>query len=442
MKLSHLRQIAEYLRQYRHINAIHRVNDTTVKIVLGGEKSLYANMQKGHSYLAMCRHDIRRSKVYQAPFDVVLAKRFNRAEITNVALYNDDKILRIEAALSGAYKQSKTILQLEFTGKTTNAIILDEDEVVLEALRHVDAGTSYRVVRVGQPLLPPPPIAFSPKEYPLEDVEAYLYDVCEKEQSARLAGLKKQKIGLLEKKRKRLQQHLESLDDEAALSAEAERLQHLGNLALSNLHRIKPYETQLTLQDYDGTAVEVALPKTFPTPHQVSDYFFKLAKKTKQKAAHMHIEREGLEGKISHLEHFIATVRSAETVEEITRLFPPKQQGRTKEKTDDAVETFWIEGYKVQLGKNERGNIALLQRARARDIWLHLRDRPSTHVIITTDKQKVPESVLRAAAKLCVDFSVMSPGVFEVDYTPRREVKIQEGANVLYNKYETIAVQK
>jgi len=442
MKLSHLRQIAAYLRQYRHINAIHRVNDTTVKIVMDGQTALYANMQKGNSFLAMCRHDIRRSKVYQAPFDVVLSKRFNRAEIIDVTLYNDDKILRIEAALSGAYKHSKTVLQLEFTGKTTNAIILDEDEVVLEALRHIDAGTSYRVVRVGQPLLPPPPIAFAPKEYPLDDVEAYLYGVCEQEQSAQLAGLKKQKIGVLQKKLARLRQHLDVLEDETALRAETQRLQHLGNLALSNLHAIRPYQTDLTLKDYDGSSVEVTLPKPFPSAHQVSDHLFRLAKKTKQRAANMHIEREGLQGKISHLEHFIATVQSAKTVEEITRLFPPKQQGRSKEPVDDAVETFWIEGYKVQLGKNERGNVTLLQRARARDIWLHLRDRPSTHVIITTDKQKVPETVLRAAAKLCVDFSVMSPGVFEVDYTPRREVKIQEGANVLYNKYETIAVEK
>jgi len=442
MKLSHLRQIAAYLRQYRHINAIHRVNDTTVKIVMDGQTALYANMQKGHSYLAMCRHDIRRSKVYQAPFDVVLAKRFNRAEITEVALYNDDKILRIEAALSGAYKHSKTVLQLEFTGKTTNAIILDEDEVVLEALRHIDAGTSYRIVRVGQTLLPPPPISFTPKAYPLDDVEAYLYGVCEQEQSAQLEGLKKQKIGLLEKRQSRLQQHLDALEDETALRSETQRLQHLGNLALSNLHAIRPYQTDLTLKDYDGSSVEVTLPKPFPSAHQVSDYFFRLAKKTKQRAANMHIEREGLLGKISHLEHFIATVERAKAVEEITQLFPPKQQGKTKEASDDAVETFWIEGYKVQLGKNERGNVSLLQRARARDIWLHLRDRPSTHVIITTDKQKVPETVLRAAAKLCVDFSVMSPGVFEVDYTPRREVKIQDGANVLYNKYETIAVEK
>ena len=441
MKLSHLRQVAEYLRAFRHINAIHRVNDTTIKIVLG-EKSLYANMQKGSSYLAMCRHDIRRSKVYQAPFDVVLAKRFNRAVITDISLYNGDKILRIEAALSGAYKHSKTILQLEFTGKTTNAIILDEDEVVLEALRHVDASASYRVVRVGQPLLPPPPPVFTPKEYPIADVEAYLYEMCEKEQAARLAALKQQKIGLLQKKRQRLQRHLAALEDEAVLGTEAQRLQHLGNLALSNLYKIKPYQTQLVLDDYDGTPVAVTLPRPFSTANQISDYFFKLAKKTKQKAANMHIEREGLAGKARHLEHFIATVNAAGTVEEITRLFPPKQQGRVKERRDDAIETFWIEGYKVQLGKNERGNVALLQRARARDIWLHLRDRPSTHVVITTDKQKVPESVLHAAAKLCVDFSVMSPGVFEVDYTPRREVKIQEGANVLYNKYETIAVEK
>ncbi len=441
MKLSHLRQIAEYLRQYRHINAIHRVNDTTIKLVLG-DKALYANMQKGHSYLAMCRHDIRRSKVYQAPFDVVLAKWFNRTQITDISLFQNDKILRIEAVQNGAYKHSKTILQLEFTGKTTNAIILDKDEVVLEALRHIDADTSYRVVRVGQPLLPPPPPQFTPKEYPLEDVEAYLYDVCDKEQSARLSALKKQKIGLLEKKLHRLQRHLDVLEDEAQLDAEAQRLQHLGNLVLANLYKIKPYQTALRLDDYDGTTVEVTLPRAFASAHLVSEHFFRLSKKMKQKAANMHIEREGLEGKVSHLKHFIATVEAAQNVEEITRLFPPKQHVGKKAKADDAIETFWIEGYKVQLGKNERGNIALLARARARDIWLHMRDYPSTHVIITTDKQKVPETVLRAAAKLCVDFSVMSPGVFEVDYTPRREVKIQEGANVLYNKYETIAVEK
>jgi len=73
---------------------------------------------------------------------------------------------------------------------------------------------------------------------------------------------------------------------------------------------------------------------------------------------------------------------------------------------------------------------------------MHIRDVPSSHVIIRTDKQNLPDSIVRSAAKLCVDFSVKSPGDYEVDYTKRKFVKVQEGANVLYNKYDTIKVTK
>jgi predicted ribosome quality control (RQC) complex YloA/Tae2 family protein len=94
------------------------------------------------------------------------------------------------------------------------------------------------------------------------------------------------------------------------------------------------------------------------------------------------------------------------------------------------------------LGKSERGNIELLKTARARDVWLHLQGRPSAHVIIVTDKQNVPMPIIEGAAKICVDFSLFDKGDFLVDYTPRREVKIQEGANVLYNKYKTVQITK
>jgi len=61
---------------------------------------------------------------------------------------------------------------------------------------------------------------------------------------------------------------------------------------------------------------------------------------------------------------------------------------------------------------------------------------------LRTDKQTLPDSVIQAAAKLCVDFSVKNPGDYEVDYTKRKFVKLQEGSNVLYNKYDTISVTK
>lgn len=73
---------------------------------------------------------------------------------------------------------------------------------------------------------------------------------------------------------------------------------------------------------------------------------------------------------------------------------------------------------------------------------MHIRDIPSSHVIIRTDKQNLPESVVHAAAKLCVDFSVKNPGDYEVDFTKRKFVKAQEGSNVFYTHYDTIRVTK
>ena len=132
-------------------------------------------------------------------------------------------------------------------------------------------------------------------------------------------------------------------------------------------------------------------------------------------------------------------MQTAKDTSKIELLFPKKVQNK-KLKVNDSIETFYMEGYKVQLGKNEKGNIELLQNARARDVWLHLKDQPSTHVIITTDKQNLPQHIIDGAARLCVDFTTSQKDKFLVDYTPRREVTIQSGANVLYNKYKTVEV--
>lgn len=438
MKLSHLKQITIYLQQFQKISAIYRVSDTIIKIAFDRDDEIYFNMQRSNSSIFRCP-SYARSKVYNAPFDVLLAKRFNRADILGVELLNDDKIVRFKTSVASAYKQETTYLQFEFTGKYTNVIILDENEIVLEALRHVDLFSSFREVRVGQKLLNVPIAPFVAKEYPLEDVETYLYEQYEKEQEQKLSLLKKQKIALLNKKLKKLQKLFNSLDDEESLKDEVQKFNHYGNLVLSNMHNIKPYIKVLELDDYDGTKIKIELDKTYKSASMISDYLFARSKKAKQKAKNLHIEKESLSSKIEHIKLFIHTVEEACDVAKIELLFPKKVQSK-KVKQNDSIETFWVEGYKVQLGKSEKGNSELLKNARAKDIWLHMKDRPSAHVIITTDKQNVPINVIEAAARLCVDFTIFQKDRFLVDYTPRREVTIQNGANVLYNKYKTIEV--
>ena len=438
MKLSHLKQIITYLKNFTKISAIHRVSDTTIKIVFDKSDAIYFNMQRSNSSMFKC-DSYPRSKVYNAPFDVIIAKRFNRSNILNVELLNGDKIIRFKTSVASAYKEEVTYLQIEFTGKYTNVIVLDEENIVLEALRHVDLFSSFREVRVGQKLLDVPPAPFVAKEYPLENVEEFLKSVYEKEQNNRLESLKIQKIALLNKKLKKLQKIYDALDNQESLEKEASQSEHYGNLVLSNIHNIKPYATTLELEDYDGTALSIKLPKAYPTAFMISDMFFSKSKKAKQRAKYLHIEEHSLSSKIEHIKLFIHTVKEAKDTQKIELLFPKRVQSK-KVKSNDSIEVFWIEGYKVQLGKNEKGNIEVLQNARAKDIWIHLKDRPSTHVVITTDKQSLPMNIIESAARLCVEFTTTAKDKFLVDYTPRREVTIQSGANVLYNKYKTIEV--
>ncbi len=438
MKLSHLKQIVKYLKKFKKISAIYRVSDTIVKIVFDKSDTLYFNMQRSNSSIFKCS-EYPRSKVYNAPFDVIISKCFNRSNILDVVLVDEDKIIRFKTSLASAYKEEVTYLQFEFTGKYTNIIILNEEGIVLEALRHVDLFSSFREVRVGQKLLNVPPAPFKAKEYSLDDVEEFLYEVYEKEQSSKLVSLKKQKITLLNKKLQKLQKLYDRLDSQAELETEAEQFKHYGNLILSNIQNIKPYSTKLLLKDYDGNKIEIRLNKPHATPFSISEMFFAKSKKAKQRAFYLHIEEESLRSKIEHIKCFIYTVQEAKDVAKIELLFPKHQQNK-KVKTNDSIETFWVEGYKVELGKNEKSNIELLKSAKARNIWLHMKERPSCHVIIHTDKQQLPQNIIATAARLCVDFTTTSKGRYLVDYTPRREVSIQNGAKVLYNKYKTIEV--
>ena len=426
------------MQKFSKISAIFRVSDTILKVVFDKDDAFYFDMQRSNANIFKTQ-SYPRSKVYNAPFDVVLAKRFNRANILEIGLLNDDKVLRFKTSVASAYKEELSYLQIEMTGKYTNIIILDEQNIVLEALRHVDLFSSFREVRVGQKLLDIPTAPFEAKEYPLEDVEAFLYEQHAHEQLQKLASAKRQKVAFLQKKLKKLEKLLSRLDDEKTLLQEAENAQHQGNLVLANMHAIKPYTRLLKLQDYDGNEVEIELEKSYASVSQISNALFTKSKKAKQKALHMHIEKSSLEAKIEHIKLFIHVVEEAKDVAKIELLFPKRVQNK-RIKQNDSIESFLIEGYKVQLGKNENGNVQLLQNAKAKDVWLHLKERPSTHVLITTDKQNVPMSVIEAAARLCVEFTTIQKDKFLVDYTPRREVNIQSGANVLYNKYKTIEI--
>jgi len=443
MKRDILVQIAKKLTDVSKINAIERVDDTIIKIIFDRDNPYYFDLKRGDPYIFKKEENYTRMKNYNAPFDVVLKKKFTNAKVEKVEIQEGNKILRIIVKSSSKYKYEQAILQFEFTGRNTNIIILDTEDVILEAMRHIDISTSFREVRVGVKLLELPPKKQDENPIMIEDIDSFLLNEYNRRETQKLDSIKKQKITALKKKEKKLQKILESLDNEEALLEEATSLEYDANLILANIHTMKNYEKEVTLSDYEGNARTIMIPAQASTPAQAANLLFTHSKKKKQKAKNSHIERDNLQGKINFLQQLAHSVDASKSVDEVN-LYLPKQPKKQKKraKVDTNIESFFIEGVKISLGKNEKGNITLLKNAKQSDIWLHLKDMPSTHVIITTDKKNVPENVLMFAAKLCVQFSATGAGSYLVDYTHRRHVKMREGANVNYVEYKTVKIDK
>ncbi|RXI40667.1 hypothetical protein CRU99_10175 [Malaciobacter mytili] len=440
MKYFLIKQIVEYLKEKaQNIKFIKRIDNNIIIIEFNNKETLYFDMTKGKSQIYKKNNQDTIKKDFNAPFDILLQKRFVNSKIEEISIYNEDKVINIKVSSSSSYKKLTTILQLEFTGKHTNIIILDENRIILEALRHIDEFSSSRVVKVGIKLEEIPKQNFIFKEDFIENIEKYLYEIYEIKEKQSLENLKKQKISLISKKINKLENLINNLPLKQQLEKESNLTYLYANIILSNIHNIKPYQDILEAYDYEGNSIKIPLDKSISASKYANE-LFKKAKKLKQKLQNIDIEKQSLEEKLEFSKKMIENLQEANSIDEIEFLFPKKQKNQTKTAKQQNYETFFYNGYKILLGRSERENIYLLQNSKASDFWFHLKDRTSCHVIVQNSKKTIPESVIIKAAKLCAKFSVEFGGKYLIDYTQRRNIKIQSGANVLYNPYTTIEI--
>ncbi|MDC0932561.1 NFACT RNA binding domain-containing protein [Arcobacteraceae bacterium] len=421
MKYYILKKLTEHLLNYKNIKYIKRIDNNTLKIEFNQQNIYYFDLSKGNGNIYKKENNDNIKKDFNAPFDVILNKRFTSSNIKSVKLLNDDKIIHIVVQSKSAYKTETTVLQMEFTGKNTNVIILDENNIILEALRHIDEWSSVRVVKVGLELvaLDKPTFEFEKKD--IKDIDSFLLDVYNKKETHELENIKKQKIVQLNKQVKKIKNILDKLDNIDVLSQNAVKYNDEATVILSDVYSYDGYIKSLKIQN--------------------SNDLFNKAKKTKQKIKNQHIEETNLSQKLEFYKRLIVVIENAKTQDEIEFYMPKKDKNQKKTKKANPYKSFFIDGYKIMLGRDERENIFLLENSRASDFWFHLQGEVSSHVIVSNTKKTIPEKLIMEAAKICAKFSSDFGGTFNVDFTQRRNVKIQTRANVLYNPYSTIVVK-
>ncbi len=440
IKYFELVKIIECFSDFSFISRARRIENNTIELSFTKEQTYFFNMSRGSSFIYK-KESIRPMQSFNAPFDNLLHSLVSSSTILKIEIPKNDRIIRFTLAPKSAYKEQKIYLQFEFTGRHTNAILIDENEVTIEALRHIDANSSFRVIRPGIELLGIPPFERTEQAYKIENIEQYLSQKYLDFEVKQVQNLKKQKLLSVEKKKEKLQKLLNKLPNVNDLEKETKKYQKYGNIVLGNLYQIKAYDKTLKTYDFEGQEITIKLPKNI-VPNRMSEYFFNQAKRARSKSKNIHIEEENLRTKRDFYKNMYHAIGQAKDSAELELLVPKKVKSQRKKEKVKECELFWIDDYKVLIGRNSKENQALLKIAKSNDLWMHIRDIPSSHLIIKTDKQNLPQTVIEKAAKLCVDFSLTQAGDYDVDYCKRRFVKIQEGSSVEYDKYQTIRVRK
>ncbi|MDR1285713.1 MAG: NFACT RNA binding domain-containing protein [Campylobacteraceae bacterium] len=438
MKYYELLECAKFLQKFKFIGHISRVEDNTLRIDFNS-LTLYANMQRGASTLFLC-DNFQKGKRYQAPFDIVLSKRFSNVSVDSLEVIGEDRVLAIKVSQKNSYKIVRSVLFLEFTGKNTNAIILDENEIVVEALRHIDKNVSYRSIKTGEKLAPLPKYQIDRNFKPIDDVENFLYKEYEKMQGESLQNLKNSKSAALKKKIAKFETLLNNLENEKELKIKARDFNLKATILLSNRHLLISDTKECELKDFEGNNHKIILNEN-GIQNTIDDFFTK-SKRLKQRAKSIHVEKENLSEKVEFLNKLLNTVLSSKSKEEVEILLPKSTPKVKNEVQNSMFGVFFAGGYKIMVGKNEKGNVQLLKTAKKNDIWFHVKDIPSSHVILKTDKSNISDEIIVFCAKLCLNFSGVNAGIYEVDYTQRRNVKVVEKAYVNYVDFKTIKVHK
>ncbi|EKE3732225.1 NFACT family protein [Campylobacter upsaliensis] len=435
MKYTELVQICEFLKQYRRLDFIKRIDDNVLCLSFDKEHYIFdLNKSESGIYAANVK-----MKSYNAPFDYALKKYFSNALIKELKVLENNRILCLKVELNKAYKSYESVIYFEFTGKNTNAVITDSKGLILEALRHIDK--SYRQVKPNLMLLDLKPFKMDTNFIKIDDFKAYFEEKFHALYGKKLLQNKNIKLSFLDHKIAKIKQNLKDLEKEDDLLLKAKDLSQKADILFANLSFLKEYERKFTLLDFEGKEVEFVLENS---PKMSANAFYKNAKKLKQKAKNICLQRENLKEKLEFLSALKNLVQNCQSLFELEILLPKKSKKELVKKDENelGIASFYYKEFKICVGKNEKGNIYLLKNTKKNDMWLHIKDVPSSHTFIIHNKQNISQEVLEFAAKLCVSFSKLNPGSVLVDYTTRNFVKVREKAFVNYTNYKTLSVLK
>lgn len=286
---------------------------------------------------------------------------------------------------------------------------------------------------------------------PSQLIEEFYY---EKDKCDRLSNKSSDLSKLININLERCTKKIKILIDSIKEAKNKDTFRIYGELLTSQIYNIKKGDSHIGIQNYYSEKMEyldIKLDKNKTPSENIQRYFKKYnkLKKTEQAAnEQLKIAKEEME----YLTSVMTNIKNCENyddIEEIKRELMESgyikfKKSNTKKKGRDSKPMKFVssDGIDIYVGKNNLQNDYLtLKFGDKRDIWLHTKEIPGSHVIIK-NFGKVPDKTLEEAANLAAYYSkAKNSSKVAVDYTEIKNVHKPNGAKpgmVIYYTNQTI----
>lgn len=224
-----------------------------------------------------------------------------------------------------------------------------------------------------------------------------------------------------------------------------------GELLTANIYSIKKGMTTVELPNYysenqELVAIELDSNKT---PSENAQKYYKAYNKAKRTFEALKDQIKSNDEELAYLESVLTSVNNCtdeQDVKEIRRElreegYVKKVKNQKDKSKKHSVPLHFIsqDGFDIYVGKNNIQNDELtLKFARPRDIWMHTKNIPGSHVIIVANGQTIPDTTLNEGAMLSAFYSkAKNFSKVPVDYTEKKNVKKPNGSKPGFVIYET-----
>jgi predicted ribosome quality control (RQC) complex YloA/Tae2 family protein len=257
------------------------------------------------------------------------------------------------------------------------------------------------------------------------------------------------------------------LGEDLVKAADADSYRLKGELLTANLYKITKGATEITLDDYtaepneDGTLAALTIKlDTMLTPSQNAQKFFKKYNKAKTAQIEKLKQKAINDEEIAFLESYQVYIAQAQTPDDINDLRDElielgyirrrKNQAKRGSPLSANLSFDLGDGLTLWIGRNNLENDKLtMKKAKKTDLWLHTKDIPGSHVILSGYKGEGGEAALsdpnvrHAAAAAAFYSKARTSEAVPVDFTLVKYVKKPSGAKpgmVIFTHNKTLYV--